>query len=236
MTVGGVFPALFAAITQDAKPIGERMQPNFEAMLQIRPDVILSSDKFPAATTAQMQKIAPVIPMSHYPADDAANLRFLGELTGKQERVEAILEQYRQAVAAARQRLPQAVKDKQVVAIRIRAGSIAIFPANLFLNDILYAELGLPAPEEFKAAKNAELISLERFSAMDPDYIFLQYAASESPTANVLEELQRNPVWQSMKAVRNNRVFINVVDPLIQGVAVSGKLQFLNAAMEKFSQ
>jgi iron complex transport system substrate-binding protein len=184
-----------------------------------------------------MQKIAPVIPLSHYPTDGEANLRFLGELTGRQNRVEAILAQYRQAVVAARQRLPQAVKDKQVVAIRIRAGNIAIFPANVFLNDILYTELGLPAPEEFKAAKAQEIISLERFSAMDPDYIFLQYAASESPSqANVLNELQRNPVWLSMKAVRNNRVFINVVDPLIQGVAVSGKLQFLNAAVEKLSQ
>lgn len=237
MTIGGAFPPLFAAITQDAKPIGERMQPSFEAMLQIRPDVIISSDKFPAATTAQMRKIAPVIPISHYPADGEANLRFLGELTGTQDKVEAILADYRQSVAAAKQRLPQAVRDKQAVAIRFRAGGIAVYPANVFFNEILYAEMGLQAPAEIKAVKAQEAISLERFSAMDPDYIFLQYADSENPgQSDALAELQRNPIWQSMKAVRNKQVFINVVDPLIQGVAVSGKLQFLHAAVEKLSQ
>jgi len=39
-----------------------------------------------------------------------------------------------------------------------------------------------------------------------------------------------------MKAVKNNNVFINVVDPLVQGVAIGGKIQFLNAAIEKLSQ
>ena len=101
MTVGGTFPALFAAITQGAIPIGEKMQPSLEAILQIQPDVIISSDKFPPATAEQLQKIAPTIPISHFPADAAANLCFLGELTGKAEQAEAILAKYRREVAAA---------------------------------------------------------------------------------------------------------------------------------------
>ncbi len=237
MSIGGSFPALFAEIAQDAQPIGEKMQPNLEAILRIQPDVIISSDKFPPAITEQLRKIAPTIPISHFPADAEANLRFLGELTGKQGRVAEILEKYGREAAVARARLPESIKNKKVVAVRIRVGNILVYPAQLFFNDILYGELGLPAPEEIKGLKGPEVISLEKFSAMNPDYIFLQYAASESPAhPKVLDEMEQNPIWRSMEAVKNHRIFINAVDPLIQGVALGGKIQFLNAAVIKLSK
>jgi iron complex transport system substrate-binding protein len=237
MTIGGTFPEFFNEITQNAKPIGERMQPNLEAVLTIKPDIILSSDKFSPAVAEQFKKIAPTIPLSHFPGNGEANLRFLGELTGKQQQAEAVIKQYSQQVAAAQISLPTDIKTKKVVAVRIRAGNICIYPADLFFNEILYKDLGFPIPNEIKAAKAQEVISQEKFSEMDPDYIFLQYEASESSTTqNVVEDLQRNPVWQSMKAVKNNRVFINVVNPLIQGVAIGGKTHFIQAAVEKLSQ
>ena len=237
MTIGGTFPTIFAEITQGAQAIGDRMQPSLEGILKIRPDIILSSDKFPVATADQLKRIAPTIPISHFPIDGAANLRFLGEVTGRQEKAEEVLTKYSQHAAAAKVRLPESVKNKKVVAVRIRVGNIGIYPANVFFNDILYGELGLIIPEEIKAVKVQEVISLERFSEMDPDYIFVQYEVSESPAQpQIMEELQRNPIWKSMKAVKNNNVFINVVDPLIQGVAVGGKIKFLTAAVEKLSQ
>ncbi|EGO62861.1 ABC transporter substrate-binding protein [Acetonema longum] len=237
MSIGGTFPAIFADILQEAKPIGERMQPSFETLLQIRPDVIISSDKFPAATAIQLGKIAPTIPLSHFPGDGEANLRFLGELTGSGDKAEAMIRQYRQKAAAAQDHLPARVKDKKVVAIRIRVGSISVYPAHVFFNDVLYTDLGLPVPAEIRAVKYQELISLEKFSEMDPDYIFLQYAAGENPAhPQAVENLQQNPIWRSLKAMKNNRVFVNVVDPLIQGVAIGGKIQFLEAALEKLHQ
>ncbi|TCL70688.1 iron complex transport system substrate-binding protein [Hydrogenispora ethanolica] len=237
MTIGGSFPPLFTAILRDAKPIGERTQPNLEAILKLQPDVILSSDKFPAATAEQLQKIAPTIPISHFPDDGAANLRLLGELTGKQALAEELLKEYQTSLAAAKARLPEKVKDQKVVAVRIRAGNISVYPPQLFFNDLLYTDLGLPVPEELKTAKTQEVISLEKFSAMDPDYIFVQYAVAESPAhPKILDELRQNPVWRNMKAVKNGHVFINVVDPLLQGVSFGGKLEFLKAAVAKLSE
>ena len=237
MSIGGAFPALFAEIAQDAQPIGEKMQPSLETILKIQPDVIISSDKFPPAITEQLQKIAPTIPISHFPVDAEANLRFLGELTGKQGRVGEILEKYGREAAIARARLRESIKNKKVVAVRIRVGNILVYPVQLFFNDILYGELGLPAPEEIKGLKGPEVMSLEKFSDMNPDYISLQYAASESPAhPKVLAEMEQNPIWRNIEAVKNHRIFINAVDPLTQGVAVGGKIQFLNASVAKLSR
>lgn len=237
MTIGGSFPAMFADITQQAKPVGERVQPNFEAILQVKPDIILGSDKFVATTAEKLQKIAPTIPLSHFSNDGEASLRLIGELTGQQEKAEAVIQKYRQEAAVAKNRLPETVKEKKVIAVRLRSGNICIYPADLFFNDILYSKLELPVPEEIKKAKPQEMLSLEKLSEMDPDYIFLQYAESESPAhPRVMESLRQNPVWRNITAVKNNHVFVNAVDPLIQGVAIGGKITFLHAAVEKLSQ
>jgi iron complex transport system substrate-binding protein len=235
MTIGGAFPPFFAAITRNAVAVGEKMQPNFEMLLKLKPDVILSSDKFPEALNAKLRKIASTVPISHFPEDGEANLRLVGELTGARERAETLVQKYRQDLAVARANLT--VKGRKVVVVRIRTGNIILYPANMFFNEILYGQLGFPIPEEITKVKKPEIVALERFSEVDPDYLFVQYEVSESPAQpRIMEELRRNPVWQSLKAVRNGRVFVNVVDPLVQGVAISGKIQFLKAAVAKLTQ
>jgi iron complex transport system substrate-binding protein len=237
MTIGGTFPPFFAVITRDAVAVGEKTQPNFETLLKLKPDVILSSDKFPEAINAKLQKIASTVPISHFSEDGGANLRLLGELTGKRQRAETLLEKYRKDLANARVRLTATDKERKVVAIRLRAGNICLYPEDVFFNEILYGELGLTVPEEIKKIKNPEIVSLEKFSEINPDVIFLQYEVNESPSRpKLLEEMQQNPIWRSWKAVREGRVFVNVVNPLIQGVAIGGKMQFLKAAVKILSQ
>lgn len=237
MTIGGKFPAVFAQIMQGAQPIGERMQPNFEEILKARPDIILSSDKFPAATQEQLEKISTSIPISHFATDGAANLRLLGELSGKQDLAEKIINQYRSEAAAAKSKFPPSLQDKKIIAVRLRVGNMNVYPANTFFNDILYGDLGLSVPEEIKVVQSQEIISLEKLSEINPDYIFVMQSEGENPAhPRALEDLAQNPIWQNMKAVQNKKVFVNVVDPLLQGVAIGGKTQFLRAATEKILQ
>ncbi|WP_312561278.1 ABC transporter substrate-binding protein [Anaerospora sp.] len=230
MTVGGSFPAILASITQKTVPIGEQKQPNFEAILKLAPDIILGSDKFPAGTAAQLQKIATTIPVSHIATAGEANLLLLADLTGKQRLAEEILQKYHEQVKQIQAQLQENVKRKKVIAVRFRAGNINIYPEDVFFNEILYKELGLVVPAEIKAAKAQEILSLEKLSEMNPDVIFLQYAAGENlAQPKGLQDLQQNAIWNNLQAVKNKQVFVNVVDPLIQGVAIGGKQQFLQA-------
>jgi len=230
MTVGGSFPAILASITQKTVPIGEQKQPNFEAILKLAPDIILGSDKFPAGTGSQLQKIAPTIPVSHIATAGEANLLLLADLTGKQSVAEEILQKYHEQVKQIQAQLQENVKGKKVIAVRFRAGNINIYPEDVFFNEILYKELGLVVPAEIKAAKAQEILSLEKLSEMNPDVIFLQYAAGENlAQPKGLQDLQQNAIWNNLQAVKNKQVFVNVVDPLIQGVAIGGKQQFLQA-------
>lgn len=236
ISVGGKFPEMFAPVTSQAQSIGEKTQPNLETILSLKPDVILGSSKFPPEVAQKLGKIAPTFPVSHISTNWEANLLLLGELTGKQEEAQKALQSYKDEAAAAKAKLGEALKDKKVVVIRIRQGDINIYPEKVFFNPSLYTDLGLAVPAEVKAAKAQEIVSLEKFSELNPDYLFVQFSPDENKdNPKALDDLQKNPIWQSITAVKNGKVFVNVVDPLAQGGTAWSKTNFLKAAVEKLS-
>ncbi|MFP3671187.1 ABC transporter substrate-binding protein, partial [Priestia sp. SIMBA_032] len=77
-----------------------------------------------------------------------------------------------------------------------------LYPEGVYFNPIIYKDLGLTAPEQVKTVKAQEKISFEKLAELNPDYIFLQYEASENKNPKVLEEIESNPIWQSMNAAK----------------------------------
>lgn len=229
-TIGGEFPVMFKEITDGVEPIGEKMQPNLETMLKLQPDVILGSTKFPAESIESFKKVGVTIPVSHISTNWEANLNLLAELTGKQEEAKQALLKYKDELNEVKEKVGPLFKDKKVLAIRIRAGNIAIFPQDVFFNPSIYAELGAVAPEEVVLAKAQEMISLEKFSEINPDYLFIQFSEEENvDTPKFFEDLQKNPIWKSINAIKNDKVYINLVDPIAQGGTAYSKMAFLEA-------
>lgn len=237
ISFSGTFPPLFESVTKNAVSIGEKTEPNFEAILSLKPDVILGSTKFPEEVTEQLKTIAPTILYSHISTNWEANLRLLGELSGKEAEAEAAIVTYKEDLQAAQATLGDKLKDKEVVVIRLRGGKMYVYPQTVYFNPVLYEELGLKVPEEITAAQAQEELSVEKFAEMNPDYVFLQFSADENKdTPNALEELQNNPIIKSVAAVKEGRTFVNVVDPLAQGGTAYSKIEFLKAAVAELSK
>lgn len=195
ITFSGEFPELFQSITTDAESVGEKTEPNFETILALKPDVILGSTKFKPEVMEQLSKIALTIPYSHVSTDWESNLQLLGELSGKQEQAKQTIEKYKADLETAKSQLSDTVKGGKVIALRIRAGELYIYPEKVFFNPVLYEELGFTVPAEVKAAKAQELVSKEKFAEMNPDYLFLQFSPDENKdTPNALEEFQNDPI------------------------------------------
>lgn len=237
ITFAGQFPALFAPITGEAESIGEKSEPNYETILGLKPDVILGTSKFKPEVVDQLKKIAPLIQVSHISTNWEANITLLGELTGKQDLAQQEIEQYKADAEAAKVTLAEKVKDKKVVAIRIRAGKMFVYPETVFVNPLLYGDLGLTPPAEVTSAKAQAEISVEQFAAMNPDYLFIQFSESENAdTPNALDELKNNPIMKNVNALKNDKAFVNVIDPLAEGGPAWSRINFLKAAVEKLSQ
>jgi len=237
ITFSGVFPPMFASITTDAQSIGEKTEPNFETILSLKPDVILGSTKFKPEVVEQLKKIAPTILYSHIATNWEANVMLLGELAGKQEQAAQAIAQYKADLETAKAKLAEKLKDKKVVAARIRSGDIYLYPTSVFFNPVLYEDLGLTPPAEVQAAKAQEMISIEKFAEMDPDYLFIQFSSDENKdNPNAWDQLQNNPILKNIKALKNGATYVNLVDPLAQGGTAYSKIEFLKSLASKLSE
>ena len=146
---------------------------------------------------------------------------------------EKIIADYEAKVVDSQVKSAEQLKDKNILIIRVRGGLMNIYPAGVYLNPVLYEDLGAPVPEVVTAAEAQAELSLETLAEVNPDAIFLQFETSENADApKALEELQANPIFQSLQAVQNEQVFINAIDPLAQGGTAWSKVKFLDAATE----
>ncbi|EFI68874.1 iron-uptake system binding protein [Lysinibacillus fusiformis ZC1] len=233
IAIGGKFPELYASVTDKAESIGEKIKPNFEKILELNPDVILGSTKFPEEVQSKVEKIAPTILVSHISTNWESNLNVLAELTGKQADAEKILSTYKANIEAAKSTLTEKLQDQKVAAIRIRGGQAYVYPKEVFLNAVLYGELGLAVPNEVAKAKSQEAISVEQLADMNPDYLFVQFSTDENADApNALEDFKKNPIIQNITAFKNDQVFVNVLDPLMEGGPAYSRIKFLEAIQQ----
>ncbi|WP_312117863.1 ABC transporter substrate-binding protein [Brevibacillus reuszeri] len=237
IAIGGKFPEMFAPVTGESESIGEKIQPNFEKILELNPDVILGSTKFQKEAVEKMEMIAPTILVSHIATDWESNLKLMAELSSKQADAEKILTQYQTDTKAVKESLKEMLQGKTVVAVRIRGSQVYVYPKDVYFNPVLYDEIGLEVPEPVSAAKTQEAISVEKLADMNPDYLFVQFSTSETQEAQTAyDELKKNPVIQNLNAFKQNHVFVNVVDPLMEGGPAYSRIKFLESVQKHLGQ
>lgn len=237
ITTGGKLPEYVAEELAGAESIGEKHQPSYETLLQLKPDVILGTSKFSEDIVGQLNKVATTVPVSHISTDWEDNLRLMAQLSGKEAEADQIIGDYKENANTLKEELSATLTDKKVIIIRYRGGSLNIYPENVYFNSIIYQDLGLAVPEEIKAAKAQEQITLEKLVEINPDYIFLQFEESgDSEKQQAFEELQKNAIWKSIEAVKNEQVFVNAVNPMAQGGTAWSKTAFLSALKDNLTQ
>ncbi|GKU81661.1 ABC transporter substrate-binding protein [Niallia sp. NCCP-28] len=237
LATAGEFPAYLGDSMSEAQDIGDKFQPNTEKLLQIKPDIILGTSKFKPEVVKNLNKVATMIPVSHISVNWKENLLLMGNITDKQAQAEEIIATYEKEAKELKEKLSTKLSNQKVMMIRIRAGNIYIYPESIYFNPVFYQDLGLTVPNEIKAAKAQEMISLEKLAEINPDYIFVQFEKAENPeNENALKEYENNAVWNSMKAVKNKKVYTNAIDPMAAGGTAWSKTNFLDVLQEKLGE
>ncbi|MBP2079031.1 ABC transporter substrate-binding protein [Oceanobacillus polygoni] len=233
ITLGGEFPDVFKEAMGEAESIGEKQEPNFEKILQLKPDVILGTTKFPEEVVSKLEQIAPTILVSHISTDWEDNLLLMAALSGKENEAETLLNDYEQGVDTVKADLSEDFEDQTVLSIRVRAGKMFIYPEDVFFNPILYSELELNAPEAVMKAEAQEEISIEQLAEMNPDYIFMQVQQTGTQeNEQAFEQLKQNSIIQNIDAFKEDHVYVNIVDSLLEGGSVYSKNEFLKALQD----
>ena len=190
-----------------------------EEILSFEPELILVNQKMSAANIAALSKIAPVIPLYTDSNDFETRLSYIGEIFGLPNHA-AKLTAYANGI---RDEMVKELNDlglsDKTLTIYTYMGAISIPPERgWFMNTIIYDYAGikrLPIVEEFMQDESGvayEAISAEKLKDYEGDMVI--YAGFGEKTISTY--VSENVGWQSLNAVKEDRVGIIDITPFAQ--------------------
>ncbi|MBW4642364.1 MAG: iron-siderophore ABC transporter substrate-binding protein [Desmonostoc geniculatum HA4340-LM1] len=190
------------------KHIGRANPLNLEKILLLKPDLILAW-KYARASYSFLSQISPTV-IAPYPGSQTwrEHFNFLAEALGKKEAAQQAWNHYYQQIEKIKLALGNRYKNKTISVIGFsRTGLIYTHVKNSFPGSIL-DDIGLQRPKSQNIIVPGGVInsiSEERLGEIDCDILFIEI--SDKRNRESLEKLLQKPLWKSIKAVREERVY-----------------------------
>lgn len=181
-------------------------QPNLETTLQLKPDLIIGVDWFEPIYPL-LSKIAPTVLGELYYPNWEEYFSFVAEVLGKQEIEKELWQRYYQRIEELKQALGDRYQDKTISFIHVgKNNEIGFDVKNSFAGAILEdAHLQRPPSQDIEAQYGYLPISLEELEKVDGDVLFVSTLSTNGD--DFLKEKQKDPLWKSLKAVKENKVY-----------------------------
>ena len=193
-----------------------------QALQEHQPDLIISYDHLRPEERKRLEEIAPVQYIAASENSWRLQLQTLAGQIGGEQDAEAWLASYDLKVQQAKVLVKQELGTDTAVVVRLLKQQFTRY-SSPSMAEVFYGDLGVrPAYSSPQGAVYNEPISLEQLSAMKVDCIFLM-VCQESETLSVWEDVQKTSLWQNIKAVQNNRLYIITADPWLENSPVSNE-------------
>lgn len=180
-----------------------------EKVLESKPDLILAATPYNDKILDQLKQIAPVVVLKNE-LDWKGRLLEFSKLIGEPKKGQDKVAEIEKLIVTNREKLA-AKKDQTVAFISFNnKGTYTAFGLDrcvAFYDKT--AGLGLTPPANYPAVHGKDnIFALEGLLQLNPSYIFLWDDMTSNSEETTLEELKKNPVWNTLTAVKNNHVFI----------------------------
>ncbi|NEZ59376.1 iron-siderophore ABC transporter substrate-binding protein [Leptolyngbyaceae cyanobacterium CCMR0082] len=195
----GNFASYLADKSDGIVNIGHSSQPNFEAILELKPDLILSNVEDHRTFYNTLSQIAPTVLVE----TRADAITTYATALGKPEQGQALIQDFQARVQDFRQQMGDRLETTEVSVLRFRPDQVRLYMRNSFCGYIL-EQVGLPRPPSQAKAKFYETVSLEAIPAMDGDVIFY---FQDNPQNSMAQKVTRHPLWQQLGAVQQEKVY-----------------------------
>ncbi|MFF2911344.1 ABC transporter substrate-binding protein [Paenibacillus sp. NPDC057934] len=210
---------------------------NFEQLLSLSPDLIITpGEGLDTKVYDELSKIAPTVALNAGVGLHSA-MKELGVLFNKEAEADKLLTAFDQKANEAKETIHQVIGDKTVLVLRVEPTRYRYLgpQAKDDLSEFFYHTLGLKSPEVIKDSTEwFTPFSLEILPSMDPDYIFLEKRSMvDFDSTESMSELEDNPLWKGMKAVKNNHVYALSTNDYIQAKGPIGSAKLVDYIVEK---
>lgn len=217
-------------VAQDAAPVGNLFEPDFEAVAALAPDLIIAGGRS-SKVVPDLAKIAPTIDMTM--GDDTvgnglARLDAYGKLFGKETEAAALAAAFNDKLAAAKAAI--ADQGKALIVMTNGPKVSAYGAAGRF--GWLHNTVGLPeAIEAVEKATHGEAISFEFIAEANPDVlIVVDRLAAIGREGESAKATLDNALVQGTNAWKNGKVIYLDSAPLY---IAGGGLQSMNATLDQ---
>ncbi|MFC5528770.1 ABC transporter substrate-binding protein [Cohnella yongneupensis] len=207
------------------KNLGSELQPNIEAIVALKPDLIIGSKTRHEKIYGQLAAIAPTL----FAAEVfgwKANLDMEAKALNKEDKAAAFMKDWNKRVADFKSKIGDKA-NAEISIIRFQDDNTARYYITGFAGTI-FQELGLKRPkaqqEEGKVLVN--LTTQEQIPLMDGDIIFdITSSYGEGKEFKSQQEWQKNPLWANLKGVKNGKYYkVNDITWNMSGGATAAKM------------
>lgn len=200
------------------KLLGTWSQPSIELITLLKPDIIFGFHHNNQRIYSQLSAISPTV-LYDLTANNKLHdnwkkyFNFMADVLDRKDIGKQVWQHYDERIKKLKAALGDRYKNKTVSFIILWGNRTFIETGNSFVGSIFY-ELGLQLPKIQKYdAKGGIELSRETVNLIDSDVIFVMFHGSQDSIERNLRLFQQNPLWQQLKAVKQNHVYR--VDPTI---------------------
>lgn len=192
---------------QELTVVGYGLEVDLEKVLLLRPDLILGNDTH-AAIYEQLVQIAPTVLFTYYDGSRSWKdlMRFSGDVLGKPQAAEKLINDYYQRTQELRQKLSDRASTMQLSVIHpVSNGARLMYRGSL--GGGVLKDVGLSrSPAQDKEGRNA-FVSFELIPDMDGDVIFV-ISHMDNDGLDVVNQLKNQPLWSQLEAVKQGNVHL----------------------------
>ncbi|CAG7631503.1 ABC transporter substrate-binding protein [Paenibacillus allorhizosphaerae] len=210
------------------KNLGDESQPNVEAILALKPDLIIGTKTRHEKIYPQLSSIAPTV-ITEEVFNWKENVKMSANALYKQEEADKILNDWSKRVAEFKQKAGSRLANTEVSILRFEDDGSARFYVTGFAGTI-FQELGIgrPKAQKIEGKTVVNLTSKEQMSQLDGDYIFdiTQISEGNESKAKSQSDWTNHPLWKNLKGVKNGKYYkVDVVTwNLSGGVIAANKM------------
>ncbi len=195
---------------QGVAKLGVVTDPDMESVLALKPEVIYIDEANSGDDLAKFEKIAPTISIDMDNGTWRDHLNQIAKHVGKEKEAEAFINDYDAKAERVKSLINGELgEEAKVMAIRMTAKELRVMGMKRPVGPIMFEDLGLnPAAGVEKIVDEPyAVISQEVLPDFDADAIFVIISKGNEAKSN-FEELEKNVVWQNLKAVKNKHVYV----------------------------
>ncbi|BGE81847.1 ABC transporter substrate-binding protein [Staphylococcus petrasii] len=196
--------------------VGARKQPNLEEISKLKPDLIIADSNRHKGIYKELSKIAPTIELKSFDGDYKENLdafKTVAKALNKEDEGKKRLDEHKKKLAEYKDEIQFDKNEKVLPAVASKSGLLA-HPSESYVGQFL-TELGFKEALTKDVTKGLSKylqgpylqLNAEILKDVNPERMFIMTDGA-SPKEPSYQEMKKDPVWDTLDAVKHNRVSI----------------------------